>query len=54
MKTSKSLLFLEEYILKSYCGDHCPDTDGYYIQLETKESEKLGRQLFNGELGSLD
>ena len=45
---------VEEYILKSYCGDHCPDTDGYYIQLETKESERLGRQLFNGKFGSLD
>lgn len=43
-----------DYALKSYCGDHCPDTDGYYIQIETKESEKLGRQLRNGELGSLD
>ena len=43
-----------DYSLKSYCGDHCPDTDGYYIRIETKASERLGKQLFNGELGSLD
>lgn len=43
-----------EYYLKSYCGDAYPDTDGYYIQIETKESDRLGKQLFNGELGSLD
>ena len=43
-----------DYSLKSYCGDRYADTDGYYIMIETKASEKLGKQLFNGELGSLD
>lgn len=43
-----------DYSLKSYCGDRYADTDGYYIMIQTKESEKLGKQLFNGELGSLD
>ena len=43
-----------DFSLKSYCGDRYADTDGYYIMIETKESEKLGKQLFNGELGSLD
>tara|TARA_R100000541_G_scaffold29323_1_gene38485 strand:+ start:212 stop:553 length:342 start_codon:yes stop_codon:yes gene_type:complete len=43
-----------DFSLKNYCGDHCPDTDSYYIMIETKESERLGKQLFNGELGNLD
>jgi len=42
------------YRLHAHCGDHCPDTDSYYIMIETKESKRLGEQLFNGELGSLD
>jgi hypothetical protein len=42
------------YRLNSHCGDHCPDTDSYYIMIETKASKRLGKQLFNGELGSLD
>lgn len=45
---------VEYYRLHSYCGDYCPDTDGYYIMMETKASERLGKKLFNGELGSLD
>ena len=43
-----------DFSLKSYCGDRFAATDGYYIMIETKASEKLGKQLFNGELGSLD
>jgi hypothetical protein len=42
------------YMLHSPCGDYCPDTDSYYIKIETKASKRLGEQLFNGELGSLD
>lgn len=42
------------YMLHSHCGDYCPDTDSYYIKIETKASKRLGEQLFNGELGSLD
>jgi len=42
------------YRLHAHCGDHCPDTDSYYIMIETKESKRLGDKLFNGELGSLD
>lgn len=45
---------VECFVLKSYCGDYCPETDGYYIQIETKQSEKLYKKLLNGELGSLD
>ena len=42
------------YRLHSHCGDHCADTDSYYIMIKTKASKRLGEQLFNGELGSLD
>lgn len=43
-----------DYSLNAYCGNYMPDTDGYYIQMETKASKKLGEKLFKGELGSLD
>lgn len=42
------------YTLNSHCGDHCPDTDSYYIMIETKASEHLGNQLSSGKLGKLD
>jgi len=42
------------YTLNSHCGDRCPDTDSYYIMIETKESERLVKQLFSGKLGKLD
>ena len=34
-----------DYSLKSYCGDRYADTDGYYIMIETKASEKIRRTI---------